>query len=62
MVHVEGNQSLPDGEETVLRHLSSLRAAVTEGIGQAPDINALRTILRDMFQHIELIASPGYGT
>lgn len=48
-------------EEPLLRHLGDLRTAVERGIENAPDLNALRTVLRDLFESIELIRWPGFG-
>ena len=38
--------------------LAELRAAVVDGIGQAPDLNALRRVLRELFVKIELVRCP----
>jgi hypothetical protein len=42
----------------VLRRLAELRAAVVDGIGQAPDLNALRRVLHELFVKIELVRCP----
>jgi DNA invertase Pin-like site-specific DNA recombinase len=47
--------ALAGAEEAVLRHLTNLRQAVVEGIGKAPDLNALRTILRQLFEQVILL-------
>jgi hypothetical protein len=46
---------LADAEEAVLRRLADLRGAVVQGISQAPDLNALRTIIRQMFEAVLLL-------
>jgi hypothetical protein len=48
---------LADAEEAVLRHLAEMRQAVIEGVAQAPDLAALRTILRQMFRAVLLLPS-----
>jgi DNA invertase Pin-like site-specific DNA recombinase len=59
---VEIAGGLADGEEVLLRHLGTLKAAVADGVERAPDLPALRTVLRDLFERIELIRWPGFGT
>jgi hypothetical protein len=46
---------LADADEAVLRHLADMRKAVTEGVDRAPDLNALRTILRQLFSKVVLV-------
>ncbi len=57
-----GWSGIEDGEEELLRRLAEIRAAVTEGIDQAHDLNTLRLILRDLFASFELIRRPDFGT
>jgi len=44
-----------DAETELLRHLADLRAAVVDGIGQAPNLDATRTVLRRLFTRIEYL-------
>jgi hypothetical protein len=48
---------MADAEEAVLRRLAELRQAVVDGINQAPDLNALRTILKQLFEVVLLVPS-----
>jgi hypothetical protein len=49
--------SLADAEEAVLQRLAKLRQAVIEGAGQAADLNALRTILKQLFHRVLLLSA-----
>jgi site-specific DNA recombinase len=53
--HLATAPATADAEEAVLRHLSNLRQAVIEGVSRAPDLNALRTILRQLFKEVLLL-------
>jgi hypothetical protein len=48
-----------DAEAELLRHLADLRAAVVDGIGRAPNIDATRTLLRRLFERV-LYLAPGH--
>jgi hypothetical protein len=50
-------RSLADAEEAVLQRLAELRQAVIEGAGQAADLNALRTILKQLFDRVLLLSA-----
>jgi site-specific DNA recombinase len=52
LTDLESTGGLQDAEEAVLRHLADLRAAIAEGIEQAPNLNALRTLLRRLFERV----------
>jgi hypothetical protein len=54
-------ESLTDAEEALLHHLATLKASVAEGVEAAPNLPALRTVLRDLFEKIELIRWPRFG-
>jgi Recombinase len=59
---VEATGVPEDAQQTLLRHMEALRAAVTNGVGQAPDLNALRLVMHDLFDSFELIQWPSAGT
>src|SRR5204863_3145166 len=42
-------------EEALLRLLAELRTAATGGLEHAPNLAALRTLLHDMFERIDLV-------
>jgi site-specific DNA recombinase len=46
-----------DAEEALLRYLSDLRAMVIGSVSEAPDLPALRTIIRQLFASVELCSS-----
>ena len=46
--------AVTDTEEELLRHLADLKALVSGTVGQARDIEALRTVIRQLFSFIEL--------
>jgi len=48
-----------DAEAELLRHLGDLRAAVVDGIGNAPNLDATRTLLRRLFRRV-LYLAPGH--
>jgi DNA invertase Pin-like site-specific DNA recombinase len=52
---VEQNGVTGDGEQALLEHLAALKRAVGEGVGSAPDLNALRNTIGDMFASIDLV-------
>jgi hypothetical protein len=55
---VEQNGSLPgDAEQALLDHLAELERAVGDGVGAAPDLHALRNVIRDMFEAVHLVGS-----
>jgi hypothetical protein len=56
---VEEADGLKDAEEVLLRLLADVKAAAAGGLEQAPDLAALRTLLNDMFERVELIRAPG---
>ncbi len=37
--------------------LAALKRAVETGIGGAPEISALRNVIRDLFDHVELVSA-----
>jgi hypothetical protein len=58
-----------DAEAELLRHLADLRAAVVDGIGKAPNLDATRTLLRRLFRRVLYVApdhpwldQPGFVT
>jgi site-specific DNA recombinase len=52
VVAAERAGGLQDAEEAVLRYLADLRRAIVEGIDQAPNLNAMRTLLRQLFEKV----------
>lgn len=56
VTEVEQADDLRDAEEALLRLLADLRAAATGGLEHAPNLAALRTILLDMFERIDLVS------
>jgi hypothetical protein len=51
--------SLGDAEAAILERLMDLKLAVADGIGSAPDLDAARTLLRQLFDEIHLIEIDG---
>jgi hypothetical protein len=52
----------PDAEQALLDHLAVLKRAVAEGVEGEPDLRALRNVLADMFESVELVRSGRFGT
>jgi hypothetical protein len=50
-----------DAEQALLDRLATLKQAVGEGVGAAPDTAALRNIIGDLFERVELIRSGSFG-
>ena len=53
--HAETAAQVPrdaDAEAVLLRQLAKMRAAIVEGVGMAPNLEALRRMLRDLFEEI----------
>jgi hypothetical protein len=48
--------TLADAEEALLRRLADLREAIVDGVERAPDLNALRTIVRQLLASVELVS------
>jgi DNA invertase Pin-like site-specific DNA recombinase len=48
---------LGDAEQYVLDHLATIKKAVSDGIGAAPDLNALRHTIAQMFESVRLVPS-----
>jgi site-specific DNA recombinase len=46
-----------DSEQALLDHLAALKKAVGEGVGSAPDLHALRNVIAELFERIELVRS-----
>ena len=44
-----------DAEEALLRHLEAVKQAVADGAGRAPDVAALRNLIRQLFESVELV-------
>jgi len=58
---VEAAGGLSDVETAVLERMGQIRAMVVDGVGRAPDLPALRNLIRRLFESVELIEWPGYG-
>ena len=52
---LEAQGPLQDADEVLLRQLADLKTAVADGVANAPDLEALRTILRQLFARVELL-------
>jgi site-specific DNA recombinase len=46
-----------DAEQELLEHLATLKAAVADGIEHAPNLNALRNVLAELFEEVRLVRS-----
>jgi hypothetical protein len=44
-----------DAEQELLDHLAVLKAAVADGLEQAPNLNALRNVLAELFDRVQLV-------
>jgi hypothetical protein len=47
--------SSADAEVELLEHLASLKQAVADDVKQAPDFPALRNVLAELFERVELV-------
>jgi site-specific DNA recombinase len=53
-----GKGSVPgDAEKALLDHLAALKQAVSGGVGSAPDLHALRNVIAELFESIQLVRS-----
>lgn len=52
---IEATGSTTDAEEALLRHLADLRQLVCGTVEQARDIEALRTVVRQLFERVTLV-------
>lgn len=48
-----------DAEQLLLEHLAAVKRAVVDGAGDAPDLNALRNVIGQMFESVVLMT--GFG-
>jgi hypothetical protein len=44
-----------DPEQELLDHLTTLKAAVADGVEHAPNLNALRNVLAELFERVQLV-------
>jgi DNA invertase Pin-like site-specific DNA recombinase len=58
---IEQTEVSTDAEGVLLQHLATLKRAVGEGVGAAPNLAALRNVIRDLFAEVEF-AGNGDGT
>lgn len=59
---VEASGPVGYAEEALLRLLAMIKRAVAEGIERAPNLDALRNVIAQMFESVELIQHPSFGT
>lgn len=59
---IETGTVTTDAEEALLRHLADLKQAVSGAVDAARDVESLRMVIRQLFDHIELVEWPGFGT
>jgi hypothetical protein len=59
---VEQDGVATDAEEVLLDHLAKLKRAVAEGVEEAPDLDALRNVIGEMFEAVHVIRHPGFGS
>jgi site-specific DNA recombinase len=60
--HAESASNGPlggDPEQELLDHLATLKAAVADGVEHAPNLNALRNVLAELFDRVELVPDVG---
>jgi DNA invertase Pin-like site-specific DNA recombinase len=60
--HAESASNGPPGgdpEQELLDHLATLKAAVADGVEHAPNLNALRNVLAELFDRVELVPDVG---
>ena len=50
-----------DAEQALLHQLQTVKDAVADGVGRAPNLNALRNVIGTLFESIELVRGPGFG-
>jgi DNA invertase Pin-like site-specific DNA recombinase len=58
---IEQTEVSTDAEGVLLQHLATLKRAVGEGVGAAPNLAAMRNVIRDLFAEVEF-AGNGDGT
>jgi DNA invertase Pin-like site-specific DNA recombinase len=58
---IEQTEVSTDAEGVLLQHLATLKRAVGEGVGAAPNLAAMRNVIRDLFAEVEF-ARNGDGT
>jgi len=49
-----------DAEQVLLDHLAALKKAVAAGAGAAPDFDALRNVIGQMFESVQLVRTGGW--
>jgi site-specific DNA recombinase len=52
---VAADRVLLDAQEAILRWLAALKEAVANDVDQAPDLDSLRTTIRQLFESVELV-------
>lgn len=55
---IEAAGPLKDSEQALLGHLADLKASVAGAVGRAPDLEALRTVIGQLFERVEISANP----
>lgn len=57
---VEQGRVPGDAEQVLLDHLATIKRAVGEGIGDAPDLPALRNVIAELFEEVQLVDDMGW--
>jgi hypothetical protein len=52
---LERTGAVTDAEEALLRQMAAIKQAVADGAGRAPDVDALRNKIGEMFEAVELL-------
>jgi site-specific DNA recombinase len=55
LAQIEARGLTTDAEEALLRHLDDLKALWSGNVEQAPNIEAQRTVIRQLFKHVVLV-------
>jgi hypothetical protein len=58
---IEQTEVSTDAEAVLLQHLATLKRAVGDGVGAAPNLAAMRNVIRDLFAEVQF-ARNGDGT
>jgi site-specific DNA recombinase len=55
LAQIEATGTTTDAEEALLRHLADLKMLVSGNIDRAPDLESLRTVIRQLFERVTLV-------
>ena len=59
---VERDEAAQDADGALLKRLAAVKRTVAEDVGKALDLIALRNLIGELFEAVELVRWPGFGT